>query len=121
MKWPRLIRLSFYFESFMEVIVAILPTEINQSRDVNYTCFGIYVNFMLCYFDPVANIIGASLALVPVFVKRAVFHLEPATDLAINFAFVFVWQCMNLWFIHLVYVKFGMIYIEAEVLREGNN
>jgi len=121
LKWPRLIRLSFYFECFMEVIVAGLPTEINLTRDVTYSSFMIYLNFWLCYFDPVASLITASLALVPVFVKRAVFHLEPASDLALNFASVFLWQCMNLWFIHLIITKVGMIYIDAEVLREGNN
>ena len=105
----------------MEVIVASLPTEINLTRDVTYSSFMIYLNFWLCYFDPVASLIASSLALVPVFVKRGVFHLEPATDLAVNFASVFLWQCMNLWFIHLIITKVGMIYIDAEVLREGNN
>ena len=105
----------------MEIIVASLPSEINLSSDVTLSSFMIYLNFLLCYFDPVASLITSSLALVPVFVKRAVFHLEPATDLALNFTSVFLWQCMNLWFIHLITTKVGMIYIDADVLREGNN
>jgi len=105
----------------MEVTVASLPSEINVTADVTLSSFMIYLNFWLCYFDPVASLITASVALIPTFVKRAVFFHEPALGLTVNYISVLLWQCMNLWFIHLIVTKVGMLYIDAEVLREGNN
>ena len=119
-KWPKLTKLYLYFECFLEVIVGCLPTEINVTRDVTYTGFMIFINFWMFYFEPISGLIASSLALVPVFVKRAVFHLEPATDLASNFASVLLWQCTCLWLTHLCLTKIGFIYIDVEILREGN-
>jgi len=65
--------------------------------------------------------IASTLALAPVFAKRAIFHKEPGGELALNFVMAALWQLMNMWFIHLIITKVGMIYIDAEVLREGNN
>ena len=104
----------------MEVIVGCLPTEINVTRDVTYTSLMIYFNFWLFYFEPISALIASSLALTPVFLKRAVFHLEPASDLAFNFVSVLLWQCICLWLTHLVITKVGFIYIDAEILREVN-
>lgn len=80
----------------------------------------VFFNFWMNYYEPISAVITSSLALVPVFVKRGVFHLEPATDLALNFASVFLWQCTVLWITHIVITKIGFIYIDAEILREGN-
>ena len=121
MKWPHLTKLYVFYECFQEVIAASLPTEINVTRDVTYTTFMIYFNFWLCYFDLVSGMIATTLALIPVYVKRSVFHHEETVDLLINFSSMWVWQCLSLWFIHMLVTKVGMIYIDAEVLREGND
>ena len=31
-----------------------------------------------------------------------------------------VWQSFNLWVCHICITKVGMIFVEAEILREGN-
>ena len=81
----------------------------------------IYLNFLLCYFNPVSGLIVSSLSLIPVFVKRALIHDEGGVDLAVNFVMASLWQFMSTWFIHLIITKVGMIFVDAEVLREGNN
>jgi RsiW-degrading membrane proteinase PrsW (M82 family) len=65
--------------------------------------------------------IAGLLALVPVYIKRAVFHQEPAAELASSCVLTMLWLSMNLMIIHLVISKVGMIYTDAEVLREGND
>jgi len=37
LKWPKLIKLYFYFECVLEALVAMLPSEINMTRDVTYS------------------------------------------------------------------------------------
>jgi len=121
LKWHRLTKLFLYLECSLEVITAGLPTEICLTRDVTYSSIMIYLNFWLCYFNPVSGLITSSLTLVPVFVKRAIIHNEGGVDLAINFVMASLWHFMSTWLIHLIITKVGMIFVDAEVLREGNN
>ncbi len=60
------------------------------------------------------------ISFVPLYVKRGVFYEEPAVDLAINCFGTLIWLALTLSFYHLVITKVGMVYIDAEVLREGN-
>ena len=38
-KWPRLIKMSFYYELLQQFILAFLPLEINVTRDITVTNF----------------------------------------------------------------------------------
>jgi uncharacterized membrane protein len=60
-------------------------------------------------------------SLLTLYVKRAVFYEEPVADLAMTGIPTAIWLVMTLLFYHLVITKVGMIYIDAEVLREGND
>jgi len=37
LKWNKLIKLYFYFECVLEALIAMLPSEINMTRDVTYS------------------------------------------------------------------------------------
>ena len=47
--------------------------------------------------------------------------MEDGLDLAIiNASLMVPWHCLNLFFIHWVITKVGFLFIDAEVLRRGN-
>ena len=77
----------------------------------------INMNFILFYFDFFSGSVASVLALVPVYVKRAIFYDEDALTLAVKFIAAFLWLIMNLWTLHMTITKVGMIYVDAEVLR----
>ena len=91
LKWPRLVKFSLYYESLQNVIGCLMPTEINEPQDVTLTTVGIYLNFVLCYFDFVPSVVCVNLGLIPVFVKRAVFFDEPIEDKLFGFCMIAVY------------------------------
>ena len=66
------------------------------------------------------SMISGIISLLPLYVKRAVFYEEPTVDLAMSCVSTVLWMIFNMVIVHLVITKVGMIYIDAEVLREGN-
>ena len=81
----------------------------------------ILIDFSLSYFDFAASLIASLLALMTVYVKRAVFFEEPAQELAISCVLSMILLTMNVTIIHLIVTKVGFIYTELEVLRKGND
>lgn len=65
--------------------------------------------------------IYANLTLIPVLAKRVIFYNEPIEGKIMSYLMMVLWQSMNMLCIHLVNTKIGMIYIDAEVLREGHD
>lgn len=120
-KWPKLNKLIIYFECFNEVLAAGMPQEINTTADINYSIMIITVNYIIFYFDFFSGSVASTLALAPLFVKRAIFHNEDAIALAGRFLMASLFQLLNLWALHMTITKVGMIYVDAEVLRQGNN
>ena len=55
------------------------------------------------------------------FFRRALLYDEDVGGLVIGYVLTVVWLTANLIYIHLILTKVGMIYIDAEVLREGND
>ena len=79
------------------------------------------MDFWLHYFDFTPGLISGLISLFPLYFKRAVFHQESKLDLAFSCGFTTLWMIVTLIFVHLIITKVGMIYINAEVLREGND
>ena len=116
-----MIKLSIYYESLLQFIIALLPVEINMTRDVTITVLQVYMDFSLNYFDFKPSLVSGIVSLLPLYAKRFVFHEEPALELGASCFFTVLWMTMTLTFAHLVTTKMGMVYIDAEVLREGNS
>ena len=75
----------------------------------------------MCYFNGFAGIFWANVILSTVFFRRALFYEEDAGGLVISYVMSVMFLTLNLIYIHLILTKIGMIYIDAEVLREGND
>jgi len=73
------------------------------------------------YFDLVPTLIATALSLIPVHVKRVVFYDDSVSSMVISCVIAIIWQLTWILMIHLVITKVGMVYVEAEVLREGND
>ena len=121
LQWPHLAKLSLYFEYSFYVIRFFLVQDINTPSDTHMTTLMIIMDFLLCYFEFMPGLIASLFALVLTYFKRAVFFEEPALDLAIDCAIQSVFVSVNLVIIHLIISKVGMIYTDAEVLRQGND
>ena len=65
--------------------------------------------------------IYANLTLISVLAKRVIFYNEPIEGKIVTYIIMVLWQSANMICIHLVITKVGMIYIDTEVLREGND
>ena len=53
---------------------------------------------------------------------RTAFYDEPVDGEALsNLLISCIWQTINLLIIHLIITKWGLIFVESEILREGNN
>ena len=78
------------------------------------------MDYWLHYFYFMPGMISGIVSLLPLYAKRAVFYEEPIGDLAASCVSTVMWMVINMIIIHLVITKVGMIYIDAEVLREGN-
>ena len=98
-----------------------LPVEIEASRDVLITTLALTLRFILCYFNGFPGIVWANVSIGGVFIKRALIYQEDVGGLVINYVFTACYLTANLIGIHLILTKIGMIYIDAEVLREGND
>ena len=121
LKWPRLFKWLLYFELLDETINVGLPIEIDSFYDILIRTLISALRFILCYFNGFAGIFWANVSIGSVFVRRALFHEEDFGDLVIGYVMTVVFLTVNLIYIHLILTKIGMIYIDAEVLREGND
>ena len=79
------------------------------------------MRFILCYFDGFAGIFWANVSIGAVFLRRALLYDEDISGLAFGYVLTMVNLTLNLIYIKLISTKIGMIYIDAEVLREGND
>ena len=121
LKWPRLVKWLLYFEMLDEVINVGLPVEMESSKDILLLTLTTTLRFILCYFNGFAGIFWANVCISTVFFRRALFYDEDVVGLVIGYILTAVWMTANLIYIHLILTKIGMIYIDAEVLREGND
>mmetsp|Transcript_27432 Transcript_27432/g.36695 ORF Transcript_27432/g.36695 Transcript_27432/m.36695 type:complete len:177 (+) Transcript_27432:477-1007(+) len=75
------------------------------------------MNFWLCYFHWRSGILCTLLSIAPVYISRFLFYNDVV---ALNFLVSLPWHSLNLFFIHLIISKVGMLFVETEVLRSGN-
>ena len=80
------------------------------------------VNFMTLYTDWWPSFILCLVTFVVQYAGRAVFLNEPVNEESIqNLLVQMSILTLNLWAVRLITTKLGLISIEAEMIREGNN
>ena len=79
-----------------------------------------YIIFLLGYFRFWVDLTWVILSFLPVYANRIYLHGDPIGFSALSATFFMPWHILNMFFIHWVVTKMGFLYIEAEVLRRGN-
>ena len=120
-KCPELIKYSLYYELLFVCFDAALPFEIVVNKEIQLTSISIILNVILNYFDLLPSLIAALLALIPLFVKRAVYYEDEVSGLIVQYLAASFWVLINVTCLNLVITKVGMIYVDAAVLREGKD
>lgn len=111
---------SFYIECVCHVCEAMLPVDMEMNFDLLFILIYHYMTFWLSYWHFWPNLFCLILSLVPYYVMRVIFNGNTVGE-ALFFLCYIPWHLMNLFIIHWVLTIVGMIYVDAEVLRKGNN
>ena len=79
------------------------------------------INFMCFYFDLWPSILSCLANMVIQYIGRIIFHEEEVNGHSL-FTLIasMVMLAFLLWGMHLIMTKVGMIYVYAEILRQGN-
>lgn len=119
-KYRRIVRITMYFESINWILEAMLPTGTDLSHDATLMIIGSYMIFVMSYFKFLPSLFAVEVSLIPFFTFRYVFYYEDGGMLAMSAVFYMLNLGIAITFMHLIMTKVGMIFVEAEVLREGN-
>ena len=116
-------KLNFYFEFANNLLIALfLPQNMNLEDALAYTVLTNFVTFLFDFFHWWPSLIASSLLIVAEFAGRSLMYDEPLNQSS-NIAtciIIICWQALSLWPIQLCITKVGMIFVEAELLRTGN-
>ena len=80
-----------------------------------------YMNFWLSYFHWWPSLFISLLSLITFGAASHIYYDEPFNMILSTVMFNMIYHFINLFFIHLIITKVGMLYAETEVLRSGNN
>ena len=118
LKWKQVSKANFYYEAGSVIIMQFLPIDSNANDAVGFSSAATGIIFIFSYVHWWPSLL-ISMSYTPIeYTGRAIFHEE-------TFPFV---ACLNqmafiaflCWIIHICITKVGMIYIETNVLRMGN-
>ena len=123
MKYLAICKTYFYYELILVMIEQFLPLNENIGTANTRILLMQTLNFLLHYFDWWPSMICALLTLPVYLYGRATLHFEPepiSADTLIYLVISMIWLFMNILICHLIITKVGFIFVDAEILRTGN-
>ena len=121
-KWPNLIiKIGLQYELLFFVFSGCMPYEISKNKEIHITSMGILLIVFTNHHELVPTLISAVIALIPVFVKRALFFGDKTGGLVIAFLIQLLYVTVNVFIVHLILTKIGLIYVDSVVLRQGKD
>lgn len=112
----------FPYEFLFCIIEQFFPRYVDISTAHSIHMMMQVVNFMTLYTDWWPSFILCLVTFVVQYAGRAVFLNEPVNEESIqNLLVQMSILTLNLWAVRLITTKLGLISIEAEMIREGNN
>ena len=121
LKWHHVTKLNYYYEMVSFLVECLLPYDVSNNISQWIRLLMTIINFLLDYFHFVPALIFVTLQFVINMAARHAFFEEPIDSEAIfTCVFNMIVAAMNIWGIHMVVTKWGMIFVDAEVLRTGN-
>lgn len=83
-RWPQLIKLTIYYELFIEWILACMPVNINAVRDIQLLLSMTTQTTVGSYFSLVPSLIAVALTIIPIHIRRVVFYDDPVSTMVIS-------------------------------------
>jgi len=121
-KWMWIIRYSIFVELLLVPLVEIfLPSQIGSAQDFNMALMMSFLNTELYYFEFKRHCAFGFLPVLFTAIRRYLFHAESLEDMSgILVSMIFAVPA-SLILVHLIITKVGMIFVNAIVLRAGND
>ena len=120
LKWPKLIKGSFYVEMIVSMTESFIPDDFTLEQEQMFQISTGYVFFWLGYFRFWIDLTWLVVSFVPMYANRVILHGDTIERVILNAALIIPWHIFNAFIIHWVITKIGFLFIDAEVLRKGN-
>ena len=114
-------RFYFYYEILQVLIDSLNPRTIDQATSSAFFIQQQMIQFICFYFSWWPSLICCMLSNCIHLAIRSVFLHDQIDSFSIIYLVLsMLWLAFNLLIIHLIFKKAGQIFVEAEILREGN-
>ena len=121
LKWPRLLKLYYFIELLLLVTYAFIPANVPFAMEQQLRLQENTIVFSGCFFFNFWVAMPCTvLSFMPMYVMRVYLYGEEAGPVVFNALISMPWHILNMFFINWIVTKVGYIYIEAVVLRSGN-
>ena len=120
LKYRSLAKLEIYFECVLPFLEALTVVWVPLDRSSVLHMMMMTITFWLGYFSFWPGLIAIEIAVIPLYVNRYVFFGEDGYMLTVTCLFWMFNLFVAAVFVHLIVSKVGMIFVDADVLREGN-
>ena len=121
-KKPRVCRMYFFYELMMMMIDQCLPRDINLET-LNFLLLLLTtLNFFSMAYDYWPNLVACSISQV-IFtaIRASVYNDELNGDAVLGCFFNILWSVLVTLCAHVVITSAGLLFVEAEILRQGND
>lgn len=119
LRYKRVSKTFIYYEIILDILQALSPQDVGPFHALLFVVLLGMIDFMCNYFDWWPSLIKVYIALGVHWGGQALFVEEHGISF-LSCALVTGWFGLTLLGIHLVVTKVGMIYVETEVLKNGN-
>lgn len=120
-KWPQITKLYFYIMFYHHVNEMLLPYDIPEASSNILRIITGVVDFIACYFHWWPALILSMLNMFLSSLGRAMFYEMPFDSEAIIKTIVnMILVGVMVWFCHIVVTYAGMVFIEVQIVRAGN-
>lgn len=121
LKWRKITKIFFYYELITSLLEMMLPSDITQAAATLIRVLVTTLNFISDYFDFLPSLICIILQYPVMAGFHAAFYNLPTDGTFFGGMILnMITSAVSIWMCHICITKIGMIFVEAEVLREGN-
>ena len=121
LKYKKVTKSFIYYELVLDIIQALLPQDVVPSYSLTIVVITGVLDFMFNYFDFLPSLVKVYIALIVHFIGQALYVKDQDRALTcISYLLMMLWSGVVLFGLHLIFTMVGMTYVDAEVLKNGN-
>lgn len=119
-KWLRITKVTYYIEFLILAAENFIPVPVTLEIEMLLTSLFSYLFFALSYFNFWADM-GTGVAFFTLMCANRVFlYGDPVDVVMMHGILILPWHLFNFLCVHIALTKFGFLFVDAEVLRSGN-